>query len=118
MTPEQTSREVLAALSLRADIPNFAGVVYFTHYSDLPTTVSLGANGHVIGPVVFEGGAPVPAAIPPQSVTVEGLGAVHLAVADNILTAGVEGGLSSASTSWTRRARSPIRSARSSILCA
>jgi hypothetical protein len=55
-TPEQTSREVLAALSLRADIPNSAGVVYFTHYSDVPEAVSLGGSGHVIGPVVFEGG--------------------------------------------------------------
>jgi hypothetical protein len=91
-TPEQTSRKVLAALSLRADISNSAGVIYFTHYSDLPTTVSLGANGHVIGPLVFEGGAPAPAAIPPQSITVEGLGTVHLAVADNILMACVEGG--------------------------
>jgi hypothetical protein len=49
-TPEETSREVLAALSLRSDIPNSAGLVYFTHYSDLPTTVSLGGNSHVIGP--------------------------------------------------------------------
>ncbi|HYB05254.1 MAG TPA: hypothetical protein VED02_00750 [Methyloceanibacter sp.] len=40
--------------------------------------------------MVFEYDAPVPVAISPQSVTVESLGAVHLAVADNILTAGVE----------------------------
>ena len=90
--PEQTSREVVAALSLRADIPNSAGVVYFTHYSDLPTTVSLRGNSHVIGPVVFEGVGPVPAAIPGQSVTVEGLGPVRLDLADNVLTARVESG--------------------------
>jgi hypothetical protein len=46
----------------------------------------------VIGPVVFEGGGPVPAAIPGQSVTVEGLGPVRLDLADNVLTARVESG--------------------------
>lgn len=91
-TPEETSREVLAALSLRSDIPNSAGLVYFTHYSDLPTTVSLGGNSHVIGPVVFEGGGPVPAAIPGRSVPVEGLGTVHLDITDNVLTARLESG--------------------------
>ncbi|MGC1180867.1 MAG: DUF4153 domain-containing protein [Methyloceanibacter sp.] len=91
-TPEETSREILAALSLRADIPNSAGVVYFTHYSDVPAVVSLAGNGHVIGPVVFEGGGPVPAAIPGKSVTVGGLGTVHLEIADNMLAARVENG--------------------------
>jgi hypothetical protein len=91
-TPEQTAREVLAGLSLRADIPNSAGVVYFTHYSDRPAIVSLGGDSHVLGPVVFEGGGPVPAAIPPQTVSAEGLGTVRLEIADNILTARVENG--------------------------
>jgi hypothetical protein len=91
-TPEQTSREILAALSLRADIPQSAGVLYFTHYSDMPEVVALGGGGEVIGPVVFEGGGPVPAAIPVQTVSVESLEAVRLEVADNILMARVENG--------------------------
>lgn len=91
-TPEETSREVLAGLFLRADIPNSAGAVYFTHYSDRPAVVGLGRSAHVLGPVVFEGGSPMPVSIPPQSVTVEGLGLVRLAIADNVLTARVENG--------------------------
>lgn len=91
-TPEQTSREVLAALTLRPDIPQSAGVIYFTHYSDRPDVVSLGGGGQVIGPVVFEGGGPVPAAMPPQTFNVEGLGSVRLGLADNVLTAHVENG--------------------------
>jgi hypothetical protein len=91
-TPEQILREVLAGLSLRADIPNSAGVVYFTHYSDMPEAVSLGSGGHVLGPVVFESGGPIPAAIPPRSVSVEGLGTVRLEITDNVLTAAVENG--------------------------
>jgi hypothetical protein len=54
--------------------------------------VGLGGGGEVIGPVVFEGGGPVPAAIPSQTLTVEGLGLVRLEVADNVLTARVENG--------------------------
>jgi hypothetical protein len=46
----------------------------------------------VIGPVVFEGGGPVPAAIPGRSVPVEGLGTVHLEITDNVLTARLESG--------------------------
>jgi Domain of unknown function (DUF4153) len=101
-TPEQTSREILAALSLRPDVPQLAGVVYFTHYSDVPEVVSLDGSGKVIGPVVFEGGGPVPVPIPAQSVTVEGLGMVRLKVADNILTANVENGPELRFTSWRR----------------
>ena len=57
----------------------------------MPEVVSLG-GGEVIGPIVFQGGGLVPAPIPAQSVTVEGLGTVRLEVADNILTARVENG--------------------------
>jgi hypothetical protein len=42
--------------------------------------------------VVFEGGGPVPAAMPPQTFNVEGLGSVRLGLADNVLTAHVENG--------------------------
>lgn len=55
----------------------------------MPEAVSLDGRGHVIGPVVFEGDGPVPAFIPGQSVTVEGLGTVRLEVADKLLTARV-----------------------------
>ena len=90
-SPAETSREILAAFSLRPDIPQSPDSLYFTHYSDVPEVVSLG-GGEVIGPIVFQGGGPVPAPIPAQSVAVEGLGTVRLEVADNILTARVENG--------------------------
>jgi hypothetical protein len=91
-TPEQTSRKLLAALSLRSDISQSADVLYFTHYSDVPEVVAIGGKGDVVGPAVFEHAGPVPAPIPPQMVSVEGLGNVRLDVADNILTARIENG--------------------------
>jgi Domain of unknown function (DUF4153) len=90
--PEQTARELLAALGLRPDVPSSPGTVYFTHYSDEPAVVALTADSHVIGPVVFQSGGPVPGPIPSQSVTVEGLGTVRLDLADNALTARSEDG--------------------------
>ena len=49
-------------------------------------------SGHVIGPVVFESSGPAPATIPPQTVAVEGLGTVHLELADTLLTVRLESG--------------------------
>ena len=76
-TPEETARDLLLALGLRADVANSSGVVYFTHYSDVPTVLALAKDGHVIGPIVFQSAGDVPAAIPPQTVAVEGLGTVQ-----------------------------------------
>ena len=91
-TPEETARDMLVVLGLRPDVGNTPGVAYFTHYSDMPAVVALPRDARVIGPVVFESGGPVPVAIPPQTVAVEGLGAVHLELADNLLTARLENG--------------------------
>jgi hypothetical protein len=91
-TPEETARDMLVVLGLRPDVGNTPGVAYFTHYSDMPAVVALPRDAHVIGPVVFESGGPVPVAIPPQTVAVEGLGTVHLELADNLLTARLENG--------------------------
>lgn len=90
--PEQTSREILAALSLRADIaPSAIGATYFSHYSNMPETVNAGAV-FTIGPVVFEGGSQVPTTVPPKTVTVEGLGTVRLALTETVLSAQIENG--------------------------
>ena len=53
-TPEETARDLLLALGLRADVANSSGVVYFTHYSDVPVVLALAKDAHVIGPVVFQ----------------------------------------------------------------
>jgi hypothetical protein len=90
--PDETARDLLLALGLRADVANSSGVVYFTHYSDVPAVIGLAKDGHVIGPVVFQKSGPVPTEIPPQTVTVEGLGIVHLELADTLLTVRLESG--------------------------
>jgi hypothetical protein len=90
--PEETARELLLALGLRADVANSSGVVYFTHYSDVPAVIGLAKDGHVIGPVVFQKNGPVPTEIPPRTVAVEGLGMVHLELADTLLTVRLESG--------------------------
>jgi len=92
--PEETARELLVALGLRPAIGNVSGAIYFTHYSDLPATLSLAKGGTVLGPVVFEGGGPVPIAIPAQTVSVEGLGIVKIDLADKLLTVSLDNGAS------------------------
>ncbi len=91
-SPEAQMGELLVALGLRPDVPNGPSPSYFTHYSDVPQPMGLAGYSELIGPVVFEGGGPVPAPIPPQSVQVEGLGAVHLDVDANVITARTEDG--------------------------
>jgi len=92
--PEETARELLVALGLRPAIGNVSGAIYFTHYSDVPATLSLAKRGTVLGPVVFEGGGPVPVAIPAQTVSVEGLGIVKIDLADKLLTVSLDNGAS------------------------
>jgi hypothetical protein len=90
-SPEETARELLVALGLRPDLGNAAGVVYFTHYSDLPAVLVPGKGAYVVGPIVFEGGS-TPAPIPPESVDVEGLGTVKLELTDRLLRASLSEG--------------------------
>jgi hypothetical protein len=90
-TPEETARELLAALGLRSDLGVAAGVVYFTHYSDTPAVLAPGSGNFVVGPIVFEGGS-TPAPIPPETVDVEGLGAVKLELSDKLLHASLGDG--------------------------
>jgi len=90
--PEETAREVLVALGLRPDLGNVGGMVYFTHYSDTPLSISLVAGGSVVGPIVFEGGGPVPVPIRPKTVSVEGLGTVKIELDDKLLTASLDDG--------------------------
>jgi hypothetical protein len=91
--PEETARELLLALGLRADVANSSGVVYFTHYSDTPLVVTPPKDAYVIGPIVFQGNAG-PKAIPPKTVSVEGLGSVSLELSDKLLTVHLEDGAS------------------------
>lgn len=89
-TPEETARELLIALGLRPDLGNASGVVYFTHYSDVPAVLVPAKGAFVVGPIVFEGG-PTPV-IPPATVDVEGLGAVKLELSDKLLRASLDEG--------------------------
>ncbi len=88
-SPEETARGLLVALGLRPDLGNAGGVVYFT--ADVPAVLVPSKGAYVVGPIVFEGGqSPVP--IPPQSVDVEGLGAVKLELSDKLLRASLSEG--------------------------
>jgi hypothetical protein len=91
-TPEETARDLLLVLRLRADVANSSGVVYFTHHSDVPVVLSLAKDAHVIGPVIFQSSGSLPGAIPPQTIAVEGLGSVTIGLDDNRVTAKLEGG--------------------------
>jgi hypothetical protein len=90
--PEETARELLLALGLRADVANSAGVVYFTHYSDTPLVVAPPKGAYVIGPVVFEGRAGPQ--IPSKTVSVDGFGSVSLELSGKLLIARLEDGAS------------------------
>src|SRR5262249_30419952 len=59
LKPEEMARELLVALGLRPANGNVSGAIYFTHYSDVPATLSFAKGGTMLGPVVFEGGGPV-----------------------------------------------------------
>jgi hypothetical protein len=90
-SPETTVRELLEAMSLPPDLSRSAGS-NFAYYADAPETVSLASSGQLIGPIVFESNGPLQGAIPPQTVSVDGLGTVRLEVAGNSLTASIENG--------------------------
>ena len=91
-TPEETARDLLLALRLRADVANSSGIIYFTHHSDVPVVLSLAKDAHVIGPVIFQSSGSLPGAIPPQTIAVEGLGSVTIGLDDNRVSAKLEGG--------------------------
>jgi hypothetical protein len=92
--PEEMAREVLMALGLRPDLGSGGGVASFTHHSDTPLALSLAAGGSVIGPITFQSSGPMPMPIPPQMVSVDGLGAVKIELDDNLLTASLDNGAS------------------------
>jgi hypothetical protein len=91
--PEETARDLLVALGLRPDIGNVSGLTQFTHHSDVPAAISLAAGGTVVGPIVFQAGS-IAAPFSPQTVSVEGLGMVKLALSDQLLSASLEDGAS------------------------
>jgi Domain of unknown function (DUF4153) len=91
-TPDETTRKLLLALGLRPDLRNATGVVYFTHYSDVPATIAPAKSARVIGPIVFQSIRANPGPIPPQTVAVEGLGDVRLGLAENVLSVSVANG--------------------------
>ena len=91
-SPEVQTREVLQALGLRPDILSSQEVSYFSHYSNEPAIVAFNGQGSVLGPIVFSGNTTEPLPIPPQTVTVEGLGSVQLQLLDNVLYVQIEQG--------------------------
>jgi len=91
-TPEVQTREVLEALGLRPDVLSSQEVSYFTHYSNQPAIVAFDGQGTALGPIVFSGNTIQPSAIPPQTVTAEGLGSVRLQLVDNVLYVQTEQG--------------------------
>ncbi|HZP08912.1 DUF4153 domain-containing protein [Methyloceanibacter sp.] len=90
-SPDETARDLLLALGLRADLGNSSGVVHFTHHSNTPIVLAPPKDAYVIGPIVFEASTPV-LAIAPKTVVVDGLGTVTLALADRKLSARLEDG--------------------------
>lgn len=90
-TPEQTARDLLAALGLRPDIGVTGGTVHFTHYSDVPVVLVPENGAYVVGPIVFDN-ASTPAPIPSESVEVAGLGTVTLELSDKRLSASLGDG--------------------------
>lgn len=90
-TPEQTARDLLAALGLRPDIGVTGGTVHFTHYSDVPVVLVPESGAYVVGPIVFDN-ASTPAPIPSESVEVAGLGTVTLELSDKRLSASLGDG--------------------------
>ena len=105
-SPEAQMSELLVALGLRPDVPNGPSPSYFTHYSDVPQPVGLAGYSELIGPVVFEGGGPVPAPIPPHSV--QGKGSARCISTSTLTSSRLapSTALKSNSISWTRRGRS------------
>ena len=91
-SPEVQTREVLQALGLRPDILSSQEVSYFSHYSNEPAIAAFNGQGSVLGPIVFSGNTTEPSPIPPQPVTVEGLGPVRLQLIDNVLYVQTEQG--------------------------
>ncbi len=89
--PEETARELLAALGLSANLASRAEIGVFDYYSDTPAVVSPTATGHVIGPVTFQIG-PGLAPIPTQTVMVEGVGSIEFALANGALTVSLASG--------------------------
>ena len=82
--PRRRRASCFVALGLRADVANSSGVVYFTHYSDVPAVLALAKDRPCHRP----------GRVPSRAVRsrrrsrrrrspVEGLGAVHLELADN-----------------------------------
>lgn len=95
-SPDETARDLLLALGLRADVGNSAGVISFSHYSDTPVALSPPKGAYVIGPVVFQTSAPA-LAIPPKTIAVEGLGTVTIDLSDTELSVHLEGSSATAS---------------------
>ena len=90
-TPEETVRELLAALGLTPGLSGGSGALVFNHYADTPAVASLGATARMIGPVVFQTG-PRPVPIPAQTAVVEGFGPVEFELAGNALDIRMAGG--------------------------
>jgi Domain of unknown function (DUF4153) len=90
-SPDETVRDLLVALGLQPGLGDASGVVHITHYSDVPAVLAPGKGAFVVGPIVFQD-APSPAAIPTESIDVNGLGLVKLELSDKLLKASLNDG--------------------------
>lgn len=90
-SPEETVRELLAALGLTPTLRSGADALVFNHYADRPAVVSLGAKARMVGPLVFQTG-PRPLPIRAQTVEVEGFGPVEIELGGNALDIRLKGG--------------------------
>src|SRR5262245_15574771 len=90
-TPEETVRELLAALGLAPTLGDGPNALAFNHYADTPATVSLGKTARMIGPVVFQT-VPRSVPIPMQTVAVDGFGQVEIELDGNAIAVRTAGG--------------------------
>jgi hypothetical protein len=89
-TPEETVRELLAALGLTPTLDGPRSLV-FNHYADTPATARLGKTARMIGPIAFQT-VPRPLPIPAQTVEVEGYGPVGIALDGNAVEVSMASG--------------------------
>jgi hypothetical protein len=83
-TPEQTAREVLAALGLTSYGPAVSTVLNF--YATEPTVLAVDASSFLVGPVQFRRFGPERPDRLTRSIEVEGLGDVTVELANSLLT--------------------------------
>jgi len=86
--PEQTSREVFAALGLTGKFPDQSGRIMVNHSTDRPEVIASSRYAYLVGPVNFLGQGPNAR----TSIRVDGLGEVELELSGDVLSARLSDG--------------------------